>query len=651
MSVRHIIIGTAGHIDHGKSTLVKALTGMDPDRLAEEKERGLTIDLGFAFYGDRAAFVDVPGHERFIKNMVAGVTTIDMAILLVAADDGVMPQTREHLDILNILGVPRGFVVVSKVDLVEPDWVELVMEDVKALTKGTFLENAPILPFSAVTGEGLENIRKTLDKFLEQSPSREDKGFFWMPIDRSFSIKGFGTVVTGSVLSGHLTPGETVELLPAHRLLKVRGLQKHEKPAERVEMGDRAAINLANIAKNEIARGNVLATPNFGSATKRIDARIQLLKSAAAPLRNQERIRFHVGTSEVFARVRLLNADSLTPGESGFAQIFFEEEVVLNRLDRFVMRRYSPQITVGGGLVLNNHPIYRHKRFNETVLEHLKVLETGNSEDVLLEFLKMYRFPRTTEELAFGAGIPPEKTRSILADLESRNQVHLFKIGKKTYAISREAVDEYSRVIPNLIADFHRQFPVSPGIPKAELHHKFNPNLEEPVFQVILSHLEQKRLIQIESDRIKLPTFQIKLDSEKNKFYLKLIDFLEEKRFQPPRTDELADLLSLPKKTVDLLIQYGKEKGELILLEGNIPFLKKHVDEALAVTIHFIEKNGGIRVGDFRNLLKTTRKYAVPLLEYFDNLQVTEREDDIRMAGMNFKKFQEELNKRDENGS
>ncbi len=647
MSKRHIIIGTAGHIDHGKSTLVKALTGMDPDRLVEEKERGLTIDLGFAFYGDQAAFIDVPGHERFIKNMVAGVTTIDMAILLVAADDGVMPQTREHLDILNVLGVPRGFVVVSKVDLVEPDWLDLVIEDVKALVKDTFLENAPILPFSAITGEGLEEIRSTLDDFLRQPPARENRGFFWMPIDRSFSIRGFGTVVTGSVLSGQLTPGETVELLPAHRILKVRGLQKHERPTEHVEMGDRAAINLAGIAKNDIVRGNVLATPNFGSSTKRIDARIQMLKSAPTALRNQDRIRFHVGTSEVFARIRLLDANSLEPGQSGFAQIFFEEEVVLNRLDRFVLRRYSPQTTVGGGVVLNNHPIYRHKRFNETVLNHLRILETGDAEAVLLEFLKMVRFPRTHEQLAFGASIPPEKTKVVLKELESNNRIHLFPIGKKLYAISKEVVDDYFRLIPDLIADYHRQFPLSPGIPKAELHHKFNPNLEEPVFQVILSHLEKAGLIRIENDRISLPSFKMTLDNQQNALYKKLLEILKEREFQPPRIEEISELLAIPRRKIDTLIQYGKQKGDLIVLEGNIPFLKNQIEKALSQAIHFIEKNGGIRVADFRSLLQTTRKYAVPLLEYFDGLQVTEREEDVRVAGLKFEQFQKELGKRE----
>ncbi len=639
MSQRHIIIGTAGHIDHGKSTLVKALTGMDPDRLTEEKERGLTIDLGFAFYGDRAAFIDVPGHERFIKNMVAGVTTIDMAILLVAADDGVMPQTREHLDILNVLGVPRGFVVLSKIDLVETEWVELVEEDVRNLIQGTFLENAPILRFSATTGEGLDAIRRTLDSFLETPSPKLDRGFFWMPIDRSFSIKGFGTVVTGSVLSGRLKTTETVELLPAHRLLKVRGLQKHEKPVERVEMGDRAAVNLAGIAKHEIERGNVLATPNFGRATKRIDVKIQILKNAPQSVRNQERVRFHVGTSEVFARIRLLDANALEPGEGGFAQLFFENDVVLNRLDRFVIRRYSPQMTIGGGVVLDNHPLHRHKRFQQSVLDHLRLLESNQPENVLLEFLNTYRFPRPSDQLAFGAGIPPSKTKEILAALEKKKQVYLFTVGKKEYVVSSGVLSDYCRVIPEIVSDFHRQFPVLPGIPKAELHHKFNPNLEESVFQALLSYLEKNDLLRIENERVRLPSFKFGLDDNQNKLYQKLLDLLETYRFQPPRIEELPELLSVQKEIVQNLIQYGIQKKELLVLEGNIPFLMKFIHLALKEAIQFIEKNDAIRVGDFRNLLQTSRKYAVPLLEYFDNLQVTERNGDFRVRGLQFEKY------------
>ncbi|NOY77268.1 MAG: selenocysteine-specific translation elongation factor [Calditrichaeota bacterium] len=638
MTNRHIIIGTAGHIDHGKSTLVKALTGMDPDRLAEEKERGLTIDIGFAFYGDRAAFIDVPGHEKFIKNMVAGVTTIDMAILLVAADDGVMPQTREHLDILNILGIPRGFVVITKVDLVDEEWIELVEEDVKNLVKGTFLEEAPILKFSAVTNEGLDDIKKTLDEFLAVPPPKRDRGFFWMPIDRSFTIRGFGTVVTGSVLSGRLRAGETVEILPHRRLLKVRGLQKHEHPAEEVEIGDRAAVNLAGIAKDEIERGNVLASPHYGIPTKRIDAKFQLLKNAPKELANQTRVRFHVGTSEIFARIRLLNSDVLYPGQSDYCQLFFEQEIALNRLDRFVVRQYSPQVTIGGGIVLDSHPRLRHKRFSEPVLRHLQKLESSDPKEVLMEFIQMYRFPRILEEIAYGAGMDFSQTQQMIRLLEKENKIQQIHVGTKDYILSNETIDYYSKRIPELIEYYHKTHPIEPGIPKAELHHKFNAALEDSVFQTILAHLEQKDLLVVDNDRVRLKSFLWDLDSQLSQKYEAFLSKLTKDAFQTMRPEEYAQFLSIQENTLNNLIQYGKKKGQLIVLPGNIVFSYRCVEEAKKRLLAYFETHSEIRLSDFRNLLNTTRKFALPLMEYFDAQEVTERIGDVRVPGVNLKK-------------
>jgi len=638
MTNRHIIIGTAGHIDHGKSTLVKALTGMDPDRLAEEKERGLTIDIGFAFYGEKAAFIDVPGHEKFIKNMVAGVTTIDMVILLVAADDGVMPQTREHLDILNILGVPRGFIVITKTDLVDDEWIELVEEDVGNLIKGTFLEGAPILRFSAVTNDGLADIKKTLDEFLAIPPSKKDRGCFWMPIDRSFTIRGFGTVVTGSVLSGRLRVGETVEILPQRRLLKVRGLQKHEHPAEGVEIGDRAAINLSGIAKDEIERGNVLASPHYGAPTKRIDARFQLLKNAPRELANQTRVRFHVGTSEIFARIRLLNSDTLLPGQSDYCQIFFEQEIALNRLDRFVVRQYSPQVTIGGGIVLNNHPLHRYKRFSDDILGHLRKLESNDPKEVLLEFIQMYRVPRVLEEIAYSTGMTILETERLINLLEKENKIHKIYVGAKNYILSKEMANNYSKRIPELIDDYHKSHPLEPGIPKAELHHKFNAALEDSVFQTILTHLEQEELIAVENDRVRLRNFVWELDPHLSKKYDAFLLKLREDAFQTLRPEQYAQFLSIQPSTLMNLIQFGKQKGQLFVLQGDILFHSEIVNEARKRLLDYFGSHSEIRLSDFRNLLNTTRKYALPLMEYFDAQEVTERSGDVRLPGINLHK-------------
>ncbi len=638
MMNRHIIIGTAGHIDHGKSTLVKALTGMDPDRLAEEKERGLTIDIGFAFYGENAAFIDVPGHEKFIKNMVAGVTTIDMAILLVAADDGVMPQTREHLDILNILGVPRGFVVITKTDLVDDEWIALVEEDVTNLIKGTFLEGAPILRFSAVTNEGLADIKKTLDEFLAIPPSKLDRGFFWMPIDRSFTIHGFGTVVTGSVLSGRLRVGETVEILPQRRLLKVRGLQKHEHTTDGVEIGDRAAINLSGIAKDEIERGNVLASPRYGSPTKRIDSRFQLLKNAPKELANQTRVRFHVGTSEIFARIRLLNSDNLLPGQSDYCQIFFEQEIVLNRLDRFVVRQYSPQVTIGGGMVLDNHPLHRHKRFSDDVLKHLQKLESDDPKEVLLEFITTYQFPRMLDEIAYNTSITVSETEHLVNSLEQEGQIYKIHIGAKTYLLSKKTAADYSQRLVELLGEYHKNHPFEPGISKAELHHKFNDVLEDSVFQTILAHLEQKGLITIENDRVRLSIFSMDLSPELSKNFNSFLSKLRNDAFQTLGIQEYAESLSIDPNTLNDLILFGKQKGDLIVLQGNILFHSENVRQAKKLLLEYFGSHSEIRLSDFRNLLNTTRKYALPLMEYFDAQEITERNGDVRLPGLNLKK-------------
>ena len=635
MSDRHIIIGTAGHIDHGKSTLVKALTGMDPDRLTEEKERGLTIDIGFAFYGENAAFIDVPGHEKFIKNMVAGVTTIDMAILLVAADDGVMPQTREHLDILNILGVPRGFVVITKTDLVDSEWIQMVEEDVRSLIKGTFLEGAPILRYSAVSNKGLLEIKATLDEFLKMPSEKRDRGFFWMPIDRSFTIRGFGTVVTGSVLSGKLTVGETVEILPQARMLKVRGLQKHEHTAQNVQIGDRAAINLAGIAKGEIDRGNVLSTPHFGKPTKRIDAKFQLLKNAPRELSNQTRVRFHVGTSEVFARIRLLDSNVLSPGQSGYCQIYFEKDVVLNRMDRFVVRQYSPQITIGGGIVLNNHPLYRYKRFSEDILKHFHKLESDDPKEFIPEIIRMYRFPKTLEDIAYISAIPLSEAFNLIDQLEKNNRINKIDVGTKKYVISKEILNDYLKRIPELIEQYHENHPYESGISKAELHHKFNAAIEDSVFQVILSRLREKGIIKIENDRVRLNSFSLRLGQELSQKYDAFLSKLKADKFKTLRPEDYSQFFSLKPGDLDNIIQFAKQKGELVILKDGIIFHSENVRDAKKHLRDYFENHHEIRLSDFRNLLNTTRKYALPLMEYFDSQEVTERSGDVRLPGIN----------------
>ncbi|MFQ5772833.1 MAG: selenocysteine-specific translation elongation factor, partial [bacterium] len=391
----HIIIGTAGHIDHGKSALVKALTGVNPDRLKEEKERGLTIDLGFAHLGEKATIIDVPGHEKFIRNMVAGVSTINFVLFVVAADDGVMPQTREHLDILKILQVKHGIIVITKIDLVEEEWLNLVKEDVRNLVQGSFLEIAPMLSVSSITGRGISKLKTTMETQWQQIKRRENKGVFWMPIDRSFTMKGFGTVVTGSVLSGETKVGDSLELLPQKKIVRIRGLQSHGHSVEKVAPGDRAAINLQALAKDQIHRGNVLSVPNYFNVARRLDARLQLLENAPKAIKPNTRVRLHFGTTEVMARISLLNVTKIEPGVSAYVQFHLENPGCTRRLDPFVIRQYSPTTTIGGGIILDANAT-RHKLADPTVLHKLQALEKENPKEVLEEKLLSAKFALLT---------------------------------------------------------------------------------------------------------------------------------------------------------------------------------------------------------------------------------------------------------------
>ena len=411
--MKQIILGTAGHIDHGKTSLVKAMTGIDTDRLKEEKERGITIELGFAYMdlpnGQRLGIIDVPGHERFIKNMVAGASTIDLVALIIAADEGVMPQTREHLDICTLLGIKKGLVALTKIDLVEEDWLDLVQEDIKEFLKGTFLEGAPILPVSSVTGQGISELTAVLERLSGEVEERSSAGIFRLPVDRVFTMRGFGTVITGTTMSGSLSVGEQVYIYPQEIQAKVRGIQVHNQDTEQVRAGLRTAINLQGIEKATVNRGDVVASPLSLYPTRLLDIQVRLLKSIPRPLKNRSQIRFHSGTNEILGRVILLESEEIKPGESQFCQIRFGEPVALLPGDLAVIRSYSPVQTIGGAEVLNVKP-GKHKRFNPEVIHQLQVLQSGSdSEKVALQVLQSGATGVSRQNLGQVLPLPPEK--------------------------------------------------------------------------------------------------------------------------------------------------------------------------------------------------------------------------------------------------
>ena len=629
MKQRHIIIGTSGHIDHGKSAIVKALTGTDPDRLQEEKERGMTIDLGYAFYGDNVAFIDVPGHERFIKNMVAGVTTIDFVMLVVAADDGVMPQTREHLDILQLLGVKRGLVVINKIDLVDPEWLELVESDVRDLIAPTFLRDAPVVRVSAVTGEGIPELKKVIDRMVAETPPREDRGYYWQPIDRSFTIQGFGTVITGSVLSGSLRAGEEVELLPRGRILKVRGLQRHGKPVDEVRIGDRAAVNLSGIGKDEILRGDILATPGYGKATRRLDVQLQLLPSSPWNLKDQDRVRLHVGTSEVFARCRLLSMREMSPGTTGYVQLILEEEVAVNRYDRFVIRKYSPPVTIGGGMVLDQLPLRRHKRMAEEVIRHFDLLAERVPQQTLREILRDHRRALSLQELASAVSLERQKVAGLLEQLVAEGKVLRLEAGGSPRYVEEGVFNAAKARILDAVRSYHERHPHLAGPGLAEIASRTGESPEDPLMNAVIQELLRRSELVQTGKVFCLPDFRPGLKPDQREEYERLKAHLRALGFAAPKLEDLAEKFG-GRQQVEPLLAYGKSTGELVVLSNGLIYLGELLEQMKELISKHCEAHGSIRVADFRDLIGTSRKYAVALLEYFDEIGFTVRNEDER---------------------
>ncbi len=622
--VNHIVLGMAGHIDHGKTSIVKALTGTDTDRLKEEKERGMTTDLGFAFMGDDVVIIDVPGHEKFVKTMVAGVNTVDLALLVIAADDGVMPQTREHLEILRLLQIPVGLIALNKIDLAEPDWLEAVKADIAGLVKGTFLEGAPVIPLSTVTGEGVDRLKGAITSRARLVQKRKDKGVFRLPIDRVFSIKGFGTVVAGTVLSGTIKLDDSIELLPQGRTLRVRGLQVQDKSVTESSIGLRTAINLQGIEKESIERGDVLGQPGFFRPTSMVDAQFCYLSGEKANLENRVRIRFHVGTTEVVARMILLGTERLEPGGEGFVQIHFEKPVVADVGDRFVVRSYSPVRTIGGGSVLDVHPA-KHKRFQEDVQQRLGRIGQGDAEQlVLTRMAETHQSLITAAELAKKVGIPQDRCAELLSALEQKRVVLRLE-HDGWYALSN--LDLLTKRMTDLLSKLHAESPLKTGVPSGELHSRLKPPIDRKLFDHVCKLLSEERILHTHGDRVALASHTVQLSSEQKRIKAKVEDVLGKALLMPPGLHEVtAGLGKEGEKVVSLML----ETGELIRLEQDIVVHQKAIEQAKAAIGSFLSKKSQAGLGEIRENLGITRKYALPLLLYLDSIGFTERIGDMR---------------------
>ncbi len=630
----HIIIGTAGHIDHGKTALVRALTGTDTDRLKEEKERGLTIDLGFAHFGDTATIIDVPGHEKFIRNMVAGVSTIDLVLLVVAADDGVMPQTREHLDILNILQVKHGIIVITKTDLVEEEWLQLIKDDIRSLVKDTFLGKAEIVAVSSVTQTGIVELKTMILAWAGEADGRQDKGVFWMPVDRAFTMKGFGTVVTGSVLSGTINVGEGVELLPSRHKTKIRGLQSQGKNVERVSTGDRAALNLQGIEKQGVGRGDVAAKPGSFGAASRFDARLRMLASAPRALEPRARVRLHFGTTEVMARVSIVKQKKIEPGQTGYVQLNLETPASARRLDPFVIRQYSPTLTIGGGVVLNADAP-RRKLSEPQTLAELQALEREDPSEVL-ESILLAAGARllTFEQLASEMAVSQARIQELAEELQREEKIVFLKKAGKAAATHIVTVGKMEQACLDALATFHKNHPMKPGLHKAELKGMAGKRAEPQLLEFAVARLTQNGNISETTGMVKLAGHKITLSPEQAAVKSRLSKMLLDSRFSPPSESALASELDIDGSQLRNLMATMVALGEAVRVDEGIFFHQSVAEEARTRLIDSLKANSEITISQFKELLGgVSRKYAMPLINHFDRIGVTRREGDVRVLG------------------
>jgi len=626
--LKHVIVGTAGHVDHGKTTLIKALTGIDTDRLEEEKRRELSIELGFAPLElpsvGRVGVIDVPGHERFMKNMLAGIGGIDLALLVVAADEGVMPQTRDHLTVLHLLGVSHGVVAMTKTDLVEQEVVELAEEEVHELLAGTTLEGSPIVRVSGVTREGLDDLVSALDSAAAAVEGRRLDMPARLPIDRVFTMKGVGTVVTGTLVSGVIREGDEVELLPEVLKSKARQVQVHGARADEAHAGQRVALNLPGVKREALRRGAVVAAPGYLRPTETIDVRLELLPKVER-LKNWTRIRLAIGSAEIIGRLVLLDAEELKGGQVGLAQLRLEAKTTGLRGDRFVLRNYSPLWLIGGGTILD--PVAeRHKRFDEQVVTALEArggaeLDTAVRESLLLG-------ERTEGELRESLSVSAEELGEAVQRLVDAGEVR--RIG--AHLVHRQSLDELEKKIGSLLSEFHRRNPLRPGMPKEELRSRMK--LRAGAFDEILA---QMKTIEVRRDRVALSSFRPTLTARQEEVRRRIEELYRQGKFQPPSRNQVLDPFGEERGVAEEVLFYLLETGELTRVSEDLIFHRDAIAQIREGLGAKLRENGSITVSQVRDLFGSSRKYSVPLLEYFDRIGFTRRVGDERILARKVK--------------
>jgi selenocysteine-specific elongation factor len=631
------VIGTAGHVDHGKSTLVKAMTGIDPDRLKEEKQRAMTIDLGFAWLtlpsGESVGIVDVPGHQDFIKNMLAGVGGIDAALMVIAADEGVMPQTREHLAILDLLEIPHGVIAITKTDMIEDeDWLELVQADIAETVAGTVLDRAPMIPVSALQGQGLNTLLATLDQLLTAAPARANRGRPRLPIDRVFSVSGFGTIVTGTLLDGQLQVGQEIEILPQRLKSRIRGLQSHKQTVAVAQPGSRTAVNLTGLSTTDLLRGNVITTPGWLEPSQLIDVYLKLLPDAPKPLRHNQEVEVFSGTTEIMGYTRLLGTRTLEPGQTGWVQLRLTERIPVVKGDHFIIRQPSPSLTIGGGVVVDPLPRRRHRRFRPELIDRLETLLAGTPEELLLAELDR-RGPLPANTLVAECGLPTETASTALAKLLKKEEVFTLTASKpdqtanvpasKTLVVSRAGWASLLGQIQATLADYHGRFPLRAGMPRGEL--KSRLKLETRLFNEAIQRGQQENELAATETSVRLADHGVKFSSEQQK---KIDQLLADFRGAPYSTPLPKEVTATIGEDVMLALIEG---GQLTRLSDDVIILTETYDEFVDWLNSYLPEHKSVNVATVRDIFKTSRKYALALLEYTDEQRLTRRVGDERV--------------------
>ncbi len=626
--MKQIVLGTAGHIDHGKTTLIKTVTGIDTDRLKEEKLRGITIELGFASMvlpsGQHLGIIDVPGHEKFVKNMVAGAAGIDIVAMVIAADEGVMPQTREHMEICTLLGIKHGLVVLTKIDLVDEEWLELVTDDIRNFIHGTFLEGSSIIPLSSISGQGIPEFMSCLDNLSTMIPDRSSTGLFRLPVDRVFSMKGFGTVITGTLISGHVRSGDTIMIYPSGITSKVRGIQVHNQSVDIAEAGMRTAINFQGLEKTSINRGDVVSMPEALKSSYMQDVSFHFLPGNKKPFKNRTLIRIHTGTSEMLGFLVLLDREELSPGETSVAQLRLGSPIAVVKDDRFVVRSYSPVRTIGGGHVLNPIPV-KHKRFKPDVVKGLEGIVDQAPKAIIPYHVDESGYKGVSfTDLKIMTNIPEKQLNGFIQELMSTKTVVQYDKENRIF-IHNNQLEGLKKKMLDYLGNYHKTNPLKAGMSKEELRSKFPARLDLKLFNLMLNQMIKNNRVVRDENLVRLESHKVSLAGDQAEIRAKILDVYKKSGLTPPYSTELSNILDVDAASIDDMLLLLMNEGLIVKTKQKLYFYADAIHKLKQKLVDFILSNEEITTSQFKDLTGVSRKYSIPLIEYFDSINTTIR--------------------------